>query len=217
MGSHAWRALGQLEAVEAAEPLVYLFQRLADGDWIRGELPVVFSMMGPETIPVLDGFLGDQDVEETCRLSGPACLERIAKAHPAHRNECVDVLTCHLERYETNGRVLNAFLISSLIDLDAIEAIGLIRKAFSADRVDLLVAGDIEDVEIDMGLRTARSSPRTDPNPFGTWLGLENEGIELNHYGRHDQGPSPACAGPDANECLVPSNLRLVHRGIRHG
>jgi hypothetical protein len=71
-----------------------------------------------------------------------------------------------LEKFETNGPVLNAFLISSLIDLAANQAIGLIRQAFSQKRVDLRIAGDVEEVEIEMGLRAARSTPPPRLNLF---------------------------------------------------
>ncbi|MGE5550547.1 MAG: hypothetical protein ACM3ZC_08450 [Bacteroidota bacterium] len=53
---HAWRALAQLRAVEAVEPLCGLLS-LADsavnGDWILEELPVVFGSIGPAALQAL--------------------------------------------------------------------------------------------------------------------------------------------------------------------
>src|SRR6516162_9776606 len=43
---HAWCALGQLRAVEAVEPLLELFDRLEDDDWVHEELPAVFGLIG---------------------------------------------------------------------------------------------------------------------------------------------------------------------------
>jgi preprotein translocase subunit SecA len=37
-----------------------------------------------------------------------------------------------------------------------------IRAAFAADQVDWTVSGDLEDVELGMGLRTQRDTPRPD-------------------------------------------------------
>ena len=156
---HAWRALAQLRAVEAAPPLVHLFEQLKHDDWIPVEFPVVFSMIGPETLPALERFLADDDVEESCRLSVPQCLVRIGQDHPGSRDACVQVLVQQLEKFETNGATLNGFLIASLIDLGATPAIGLIREAFSKNQVDLSVLGDVEDAEIELGLRTKRSTP----------------------------------------------------------
>ena len=156
---HAWRTLGQLRSVEASKPLVRLFDTLQHDDWLATELRTVFSLIGPASIPAITEFMGDRGVDEFCRISAPACLEQIARDHPDHREECVGDLERQLALYESNGPVLNAFLILSLTDLKATETIDVIRKAFFADCVDLTVQGDVEDVEIAMGLRATRDTP----------------------------------------------------------
>ena len=156
---HAWRALAQLRAVDAARPLVHLFEQLKDDEWIAEELPAVFSMIGPATIPTLERFLADNRVEENSRISVPACLVRMAEDHPGDREACLGVLVRQLEKFETNGPALNGFLILGLIELSATQAIGLIRQAFLENQVDLSVLGDVEDAEIEMGLWTSRSTP----------------------------------------------------------
>lgn len=165
---HAWRALGQLRAADAAGPLVQLFEQLKDDDWVYEELPEVFSMIGPATIPVLEHFLADDGVEEISRISVPSCLVRIAKDHPDHGDACLSVLVRQLDKFNTNGSTLNGFLILGLVELGATDAIGLIRQAFSADRVDLSVLGDVEDAEIELGLRTSRSTPPPRLTLFGS-------------------------------------------------
>lgn len=156
---HAWRALGQLRAEPAAEALVQLFAELPDDDWITEELPIVFSMIGPSATPALTVFLGDDSIDEFCRISVPGCLERIAQDHPAYREACISVLMRQLERSKTNGSTLNAFLVLSLVELRATQAISLIRSVYAKRRVDLTVLGDVEDAEIAMGIRARRSSP----------------------------------------------------------
>jgi hypothetical protein len=49
--THAWRALGQLRAVEAVAPLLELLRGHADDDWVDIELPYVFGLIGPGAIP----------------------------------------------------------------------------------------------------------------------------------------------------------------------
>jgi len=212
---HAWRALARLRAVEAARPLVLLLEQLPHDDWIPEELPTVFAMIGPAAIPTLEAFLGDDGVEEECRISVPRCLEYIAKDHPGERDACVGVLVRQLEKFETNGPTLNAFLISGLIDLDATEAIDPIRLAFSRDRVDLSVAGDIEEVEIEMGLRTHRSTPRPRFGPLARLLesgGLADHDIDDPPFayppprraakvGRND--PCPCGSGKKYKKCCL--------------
>jgi preprotein translocase subunit SecA len=52
------------------------------------------------------------------------------------------------------------YAIGNLLDLKAVEAIDTIRQAFRLDAVDISIAGDLEDVEIDLGLRERRITPR---------------------------------------------------------
>ena len=171
---HAWRALGQLRAVDAARPLIHLFAQLKHDDLIPDELPAVFSMIGPATIPTLEEFLADDLVEEISRISVPACLVRMAKDHPGDRDTCLGVLVRQLESFESNGPALNGFLVVGLIELGATEAIGQIRQAFSANKVDLSILGDVEDAEIELGLRTKRSTPRPRLDLLGSPLDLDS-------------------------------------------
>ena len=171
---HAWRALAQLQAVEAAQPLVHLFAQLEHDDWIPEELPKVFSIIGPATLPTLQGFLADDNVEESCRLSVPQCVVRMAEDHPGARETCLAVLVRQLQKFETNGPTLNGFLIASLIDLGAAPAIGLIREAFSKNQVDLSIVGDVEDAEMALGLRGRRSTPRPRLHHCGSALDLDS-------------------------------------------
>jgi hypothetical protein len=80
----------------------------------------------------------------------------------------------------TSERTLNGFLIAQLMDLKAVEAIDGIRHMFALDCVDLSCAGDLE-VEIDLGFRTQRSTPKP---TFVEMQGYENPlepfNIELN-------------------------------------
>jgi hypothetical protein len=57
---------------------------------------------------------------------------------------------------------LNGLLIGRLLDLKAIEAIDDIRQLFARDCVDITCAGDLEEVEIELGLRQTRITPRPD-------------------------------------------------------
>ncbi len=164
---HAWRALGQLRAEAAAPSLVQLFDLFDNDEWVAEELPKVFAMIGPAAIPALAAYLDDADVDENCRLSVPECLEQIGARHPAARDDCIAVLVERFEKFRTNGSILNGFLICALIGLRATQAIEVIRKAFIEDRVAELVAGDVEDVEIGMGLKKFRSSPRRRSDIFG--------------------------------------------------
>jgi hypothetical protein len=57
---------------------------------------------------------------------------------------------------------MNSYLISSLINLRAVEAAPLMEEAFAANHVDISIVGDWEDVQIELGLLSGRLT--TKPN-----------------------------------------------------
>ena len=65
-----------------------------------------------------------------------------------------------LQDFANEEREFNAFTISSLINLQAVEAVPVIEQAFAADKVDWSIQGDWEEVQIALGLLTERITPK---------------------------------------------------------
>jgi len=79
----------------------------------------------------------------------PACRERVIRCH------------CdYMHNPDESTPVLNGLLIGRLLDLNAIEAINDIRQLFARDCVDITCAGDLEEVEIELGSRSERANPK---------------------------------------------------------
>jgi len=175
---HAWRALGQLRAESAVEPLLGLLHRIDDDqdDWVGEEIPEVMGMIGPAAIPALEAYLADSSHGLWARVAASASLSEIGLRHPSSRAECVAALTRQLERYEENDEVINADVIAALIKLKAVEAAPVMERAFAARRVDNSVSGDWEDVQIEMGLRQTRETPQ--PNYLANKFGLDAGKLE---------------------------------------
>jgi hypothetical protein len=150
---HAWRALGQLQAEEAAAPLTGLLAWIDeyDADWVAEEMPIVFGLIGPPAIPILADYLDDDEHGLFARTTASDSLKEIAERHPEVRDNCIAAITETLERFEELNRELNAFLIWSLVDLNAVEASSLIERAFAADQVDEGVVGNWEYVQVELG------------------------------------------------------------------
>ena len=55
---------------------------------------------------------------------------------------------------------LNGFLVMGLVNLRAREHLAVIRSAFSEKSVDTAIMGDLEDAEIELGVRERRTSER---------------------------------------------------------
>jgi hypothetical protein len=159
---HAWRALGQLRAEAAAEPLTRLFARIdeLDDDWAGEELPKIFGMIGSAAIPALRDYLADPSHDLWARVAAAESLGKIGQQHPDARDECVAVLAEQLEQFADLDPTLNAFIINSLVDLKAVEAAPVIERAFAADCVDLSILGDWEEAQIALGLLQERQTPR---------------------------------------------------------
>lgn len=159
---HAWRALGQLRAEAAVEPLTRLLARIDEfgDDWAGEELPEALGLIGPTAIPVLSEYLADPSHGLWARLAAAQSLEEIGKQHPDARDECVAALAGQLEQFAELDPALNGFLISFLIDLKAAEAAPVMERAFAANRVDLSILGDWEDAQIALGLLQERQALR---------------------------------------------------------
>ncbi|RPJ50911.1 MAG: hypothetical protein EHM21_03945 [Chloroflexi bacterium] len=164
---HARRALGQMRAVEAVEPLLGVFHLVddEDDDYVGEELPQVMGMIGPEAIPALAKYLASRNNGLWARVAASGGLEKIGASHPDARRACVAALTATLENYANNDELLNAFIISRLEALDAAEAAPLVEQAYKADRVDESILGDWEDFQVGVGLLEEQlSDPDNDLN-----------------------------------------------------
>ena len=157
---HAWRALGQLGAVEAIEPLISQFEFLSEDDWALTEVDRVFAMIGPAAIEPLAVYLGESQHSEYARIMSVDALARIAMAHPEERERVLAIFRDYMKRPDHEAEVLNGALMGRLIDLHAVELIDDIRRLFGMGIVDIFYAGDLEEVEMELGFRETRDTPQ---------------------------------------------------------
>jgi hypothetical protein len=148
--THATQLLGMMGTEEAAEPLLELLD--LDQDWAGEELPDVYAGIGPAAIPHLQRYLADPEQDTFGRIRAAHALKEIATAHPVGRDRVVGILREQLRQGRQVDRGPNAFLISYLIDLEAAEALDDVKAAYLADKVDLMVVGNWNDVLQEFGL-----------------------------------------------------------------
>ena len=177
---HAWRSLGQLRAEAAIEPLISIFDALKDEDidWTSSEMPIVFSKIGPSAIPSLAAYL-DKPEPNTYPLSvATNCLRAIGTEHPDSRDECVQILTDKLAKFQENDPTFNGFLLVDLVKLKAVESAPVIQSAFAADCIDKLILGDWDEVQFHLGL-----GPRKNPENIRRAKAYEEMMELLNNQG----------------------------------
>lgn len=153
---HAWRALGQLRATEAIPTLLGLLPSGEDSDWVGEELPDVFALIGAPALEPLTAYLLDPSNEVWARITASGCLEHIALRHREARAACVSALTRALEAFERNDEELNGFLVHSLCEIEADEALPLMERAFKSGKVDEFIMGDWDDIRAEFGLPPER-------------------------------------------------------------
>ncbi len=158
---HAWRALGQLKAVQAVEPLLGLLNN-RDDDWIHSDFPTLCTLIGVEAIPFLKEFLADSSNDVFARSDVAGSLVAISDQYPETLDSNVAAIAGELEKFRDNDPTFNGLLIGRLIDLQAVETIDLIERAFKANQVDTMINGDWEEVQMWFGLipRDEIPSPR---------------------------------------------------------
>ena len=165
---HAWRALGQLQAQAAIQPLMALIEQNEEfeSDWVMEEIPTVMAMIGPACIPALQTYLLSPGRQTWACVTASHCLAEIGNLNTDSRTECVAALQAGLELYADNDDTINAFLISFLAELKAVEAAPMVERAYQAERVDLSIMGDFENYQISVGLLEKRLTPPSRYNAF---------------------------------------------------
>jgi hypothetical protein len=206
---HAWRALGQLRAEAAAAPLLDLLSTPDMDDAMAGELPVVFGMIGPPALPLLAAFLADRANPEYGLTTAIAAVSAIGERNPACRDECVGILAPMLDPAGDIDPSTAGFVVCALLDLAAVEAIDPIREAFRRGAVDVSIPGDLEDVEVALGLLERRTTPRPHYGMLATGLPSLPAADRFKHdvlpkrqaVGRND--PCPCGSGKKYTKCCL--------------
>ena len=151
---HAWRALAKLRAEAAIPALLGILHQIDDDndDWLASDAEEVFRLLGIPAVEPLAAYLADKGNPMYARAAAGSALAEIGRLHPQAREGCIKGIAAVLENYESNDEGLNGFLIGDLVKLNAVEQIDLIRHAFAAEAVDESIYGDVEDVQIQLGL-----------------------------------------------------------------
>lgn len=156
---HAWRALGQIGSPAAIEPLLGMFDEIVEDDWALSEFPIVMSMIGEQSIEALTCYLRESNHDEFSCVMAADALKTIAQSYPACRERVILVLSTYLDAPDPTMPTLSGLIVLFLIELDATSSINTLRRLYESKQVDISCAGDLEDVEIALGMRERRTTP----------------------------------------------------------
>ncbi len=172
---HAWRTLGVLRAMEAIPTLIDQLYQVDEyhNDWIAEDMPKAFAMIGEPAIQALTQYAGNTSRTLFARAAAAFSLSHIGRAHPETRETCIAGIEKALTEYRQNDPVLNGSLVARLLDLKATEAHSTIQKAYQDDRVDPMTCGNMENVEVLLGLREKESTGHSDSHNIDTFPGYK--------------------------------------------
>lgn len=168
---HAWRTLGQLRDPAAVATMIEVLHRMEewDDDWTISEAPKVLGLLGAPAIEPLQKALADRKLYLFARVAAAEGLAKLVTHYPAERDRVVTILTDQLRHFAKEDPEFNAFLISTMVDIKAVEAASVMEEAFAADKVDWSIQGDWEEVQVALGLLTERITPPPDRWSFLDW------------------------------------------------
>lgn len=149
-------ALGKLGAIEVIKPL---FKRmyLDPDDYDYHEAIIDYlEYIGIEAIDVIENELFNVSQDKLSLFDG---LEKIVENNPQEKERVSEFLARYLKQTNDNESHLG-FAIALLVRFGGVKYIDIIRETFKTKDVDPMFVGDLEDVEIKLGLREKRTKPR---------------------------------------------------------
>ncbi len=148
----AWRALADLRADEAVQPLIDIMLELGDefDEWVSDELPQVFGKIGAAAIEPLKSICVQTATPKYARTTAMRGLRFVVEGDPETRATIVPFLV-ELMTHATDTDVqFNSYLLMELVDLRGVEAAEAIEQAFSRNALDHGMMGDWEKVRAEL-------------------------------------------------------------------
>jgi hypothetical protein len=128
-------------------------------------------------------FINEDWHKESGYISASEVMTHIAEKQPEYRERVIAAISSALDaHFERNDEDVNGFWLADLLDLKAVESYPIIKKAFDAKKINVRVAGDLEDVEIEFGMREKRDTPAPNlplPHDFMRLLREGDDGVGL--------------------------------------
>jgi hypothetical protein len=165
---HAMQALKELDASAFVVDLMPLVE-LDDDDWIREELPELFGRVGRPALAPLQSYLTDHARSEWTQGLAARALGEVGLQHPELHAEVVAILGEVLRDAERYDELVCTYAMDALVEMEAAEALPLIRRGFELDKVDPMMRGDWGEILDQLGV---------DPEPGDPLLVLSRQRAE---------------------------------------
>ncbi len=159
-------ALIALQKLKSAEGLQLTYARLNEDEInndLEHELLIDYSKSNPESF----FKLAEKEYDSSECGVRDALADGIgiaAKADSAHKERAERFFVGNLKNYKKWHDHNNGFLILGLLDIGkAKKHYALVKEAFDTNNVDESIVGDLEEFEIEIGVRTERETKKYNP------------------------------------------------------
>ena len=195
---YAVEILGRLQAVEAIEPFLEKLYDDEDNEFFSESMPAFFGAIGKEGIEPLKEHIQSRDEVNLILFE---VFKNIVKADPTTEEPVSSLLMDYINTTKSDATHI-AFAVLALIDCTGVKYIEFIREIFKTKDVDFSIGGDIEDIEIRLGIRTKRDTPSLG----GFWsfdedINTSVPEIVKTKIGRND--PCPCGSGKKYKKCCL--------------
>jgi len=165
---HAIMILAQLKALQPFEALLKRLEFFHDDDYYANAILRYLESVGNKKLEKIIEFLLDESKNGYNRMLIQEALSYISEHNVELRSQIEEASVKYLNLDEDGHDGLNAMVIFDLIKVSKAKHIELIRDVFYKKPVDIFFAGDLEDAEIEAGVRTQRDTKRVNMfNLFG--------------------------------------------------
>lgn len=148
--AHALRALELLDITGVIPDLIPIFN--LDDDWMPPYLVQMLGQAGAPALEPLEQYAREQTHWVYGRAEATSAIKEIGLQHPELRARSIQILSDLLARANDDDPDFNGFVVGDLVDLNATEALPVIRQAFALQCVDEMVAGDWTEVLRELGM-----------------------------------------------------------------
>ncbi len=170
LAEHAFLILAAMQSKVASKVLVGFLNTYCESEWLLMNFPRMMAHSGASSVSLLKTYFCDTTKGLDGRSLACETLSEIGKMNDALREDIVNFYRTFLLEHNDDSAA-NTSVIASLCTLKAEEAIDDIRSCFANAHVINAWCGDLEDVEIQLGIRKERSTPRPDYSSdlFSEW------------------------------------------------
>jgi hypothetical protein len=200
---HAINALLTLRSKKGFGPVVDLLLSydILEDDYLQSLIIQYIKVLENESFEDLKRVFCSKYFESRDKITLLDGLSGLARKNDLHHKEITQLALQTLE-HENNAEI-NAFIVMVLADSSGAQNIDAIRRIFKTRDVDCALMGDLEDIEIRLGLRKERETPQRNYfldsmfNDFNQHSSVKSEP----KIGRND--PCPCGSGKKYKKCCM--------------